>query len=399
MIERCVRRAGLSAALMGAFAFSGLSHADDLGAVRLFDQDYLLHRFDYNAAFAFPDARGTGQFCRLWSVSGATVEPDTGALILTSNAQQFAPPYSYKNYVIEVRLETSPEGVPTGLSYQRTLIAGDQSTMGYDLDPRGVTINTSEMGLSSGGNLVIGTGNNWLRSFERATGEPIIVPPAADNGFQVSRPNTSTEDVAYVPGRNAFYTLWRSPAAACTIFNRFGRTGPAFFVGHGRSQYGYPSAITFLDVWPHYPRLFDFQPTVLIATDSAGPSIEAYDVDSRFIAREPVSSRLAPSSTVLPLHNPSTELWISALAADPATGRIMVFNRGTSAGTTDVFVLTPIPTPCPADFNLDGFVDFFDYDEFNYAFEIGDPRADFNHDGFMDFFDWDEYQTIFEVGC
>jgi hypothetical protein len=157
--------------------------------------------------------------------------------------------------------------------------------------------------------------------------------------------------------------------------------------------------VTYLDVWPSYPRLFDFQPTLLVATDDGGPGLEAYGVDSTFIAREGLSAHLGPQVTVLPLHGSPTELWISAVAADPATGRIFIFNRGSQAGATDVFILQPIVTPCPADFNLDGFLDFFDYDEFTYAFEIGDPRSDFNHDGFQDFFDWDEFQTVFETGC
>jgi hypothetical protein len=50
----------------------------------------------------------------------------------------------------------------------------------------------------------------------------------------------------------------------------------------------------------------------------------------------------------------------------------------------------------PADFNLDGFVDFFDYDAFVAAFEAGDTDADFNQDCFLDFFDYDAYVAAFE---
>jgi hypothetical protein len=58
-----------------------------------------------------------------------------------------------------------------------------------------------------------------------------------------------------------------------------------------------------------------------------------------------------------------------------------------------------VATLCPADFNGDGFVDFFDYDSFVEAFEAGNPFADFNADGFIDFFDYDGYVEAFEVGC
>jgi hypothetical protein len=56
-------------------------------------------------------------------------------------------------------------------------------------------------------------------------------------------------------------------------------------------------------------------------------------------------------------------------------------------------------TLCFVDFNCDGFLDFFDYDEFVTAFETGDTRADFNGDGFLDFFDYDDFVGAFEAGC
>jgi hypothetical protein len=59
--------------------------------------------------------------------------------------------------------------------------------------------------------------------------------------------------------------------------------------------------------------------------------------------------------------------------------------------------------PCFADFNNDGFVDFFDYSDFVQCFEgSGCPRgrdADINGDGFVDFFDYGDYVDIFERGC
>jgi hypothetical protein len=55
---------------------------------------------------------------------------------------------------------------------------------------------------------------------------------------------------------------------------------------------------------------------------------------------------------------------------------------------------------CPADFNCDSFLDFFDYDEFVTAFETGGGLdADFNGDGFVDFFDYDDFVLAFETGC
>lgn len=58
-----------------------------------------------------------------------------------------------------------------------------------------------------------------------------------------------------------------------------------------------------------------------------------------------------------------------------------------------------IPAEPTADFNRDGFVDFFDYQAFVVAFETGAANADFNQDGFSDFFDYDAFAGAFETGC
>ena len=66
----------------------------------------------------------------------------------------------------------------------------------------------------------------------------------------------------------------------------------------------------------------------------------------------------------------------------------------------DITEFYAILATCPADFNLDGFVDGFDYDDFVAAFESGaDPElADFNSDGFVDGFDYDDFVAAFETG-
>jgi hypothetical protein len=61
------------------------------------------------------------------------------------------------------------------------------------------------------------------------------------------------------------------------------------------------------------------------------------------------------------------------------------------------------PPGCPADFNGDGFLDFFDYDDYVGCYETGvcppGRTADFNNDQFVDFFDYDEFVGAFETGC
>ena len=66
--------------------------------------------------------------------------------------------------------------------------------------------------------------------------------------------------------------------------------------------------------------------------------------------------------------------------------------------------MDPAEAPgCPADFNGDGFLDFFDYDDYVNCFETGTcppgKTADFNGDAFVDFFDYDDYVLAFETGC
>ncbi len=58
---------------------------------------------------------------------------------------------------------------------------------------------------------------------------------------------------------------------------------------------------------------------------------------------------------------------------------------------------------CSADYNSDGAVDFFDYDDFVSCFEgavcPAGATADFNGDDAVDFFDYDDFVVAFEAGC
>jgi hypothetical protein len=54
---------------------------------------------------------------------------------------------------------------------------------------------------------------------------------------------------------------------------------------------------------------------------------------------------------------------------------------------------------CPADFNQDNSVDFFDYLDFVQAFSDQDDAADFNGDNQVDFFDYLDFAEAFAAGC
>ena len=63
----------------------------------------------------------------------------------------------------------------------------------------------------------------------------------------------------------------------------------------------------------------------------------------------------------------------------------------------------PVNLGCAADWNADGFLDFFDYEEFVLCYEgvscADGITPDFNGDGFADFFDYDDFVGAFEIGC
>ena len=101
----------------------------------------------------------------------------------------------------------------------------------------------------------------------------------------------------------------------------------------------------------------------------------------------------------------TTRSYVSLALTAGQTVQIAVggyFSGVASKGTGTLHVVFE-GAACPADFNNDGFVDGFDYDDFVACFE-GDPcppgqDADFNGDGFPDGFDYDDFVLAFETGC
>ncbi|MBX3323347.1 MAG: hypothetical protein KF757_10185 [Phycisphaeraceae bacterium] len=71
----------------------------------------------------------------------------------------------------------------------------------------------------------------------------------------------------------------------------------------------------------------------------------------------------------------------------------------TSFGLNLVAIAEQPTTSCPADFNGDGLVDFFDVSAFLAAFSASQPSADLNDDGVHDFFDVQIFLGQFSAGC
>ncbi len=85
---------------------------------------------------------------------------------------------------------------------------------------------------------------------------------------------------------------------------------------------------------------------------------------------------------------------------DPSAGRLRGFTWGENIGWINLDHSTHfVGIECTADFNQDGFVDFFDYLDFVDAFSSELAAADFNQDNQIDFFDYLDFVDAFSIGC
>jgi hypothetical protein len=104
------------------------------------------------------------------------------------------------------------------------------------------------------------------------------------------------------------------------------------------------------------------------------------------------------------LVGPGTPGLVACYRLDEGEGVIAHDLKGSHDGNLLGAAAWVATTPCcPADFNADGFLDFFDYLDYVTCFEgSGCPSgtdADFNRDGFADFFDYMDFVAAFETGC
>jgi endonuclease/exonuclease/phosphatase family metal-dependent hydrolase len=191
---------------------------------------------------------------------------------------------------------------------------------------------------------------------------------------------------------------------------------------------------------PAYPPEMIGYPTVALATSTAS---DHKPVIADFILPPPVSppgafTLLSPADASVGLGLTPTLSWSSSSGAASYTVRIddnpsfsspfeqagiaatsfavpsgilaqcgtywwTVVATNTSGSTSASNGPDAFSTLIPADFNADGFADFFDYDDFVACYEgFGCPPgkdADFNGDGFADFFDYDDFVLAYEEGC
>jgi hypothetical protein len=155
------------------------------------------------------------------------------------------------------------------------------------------------------------------------------------------------------------------------------------------TAYASPTGASYL-LWQQYtgPVTQEIQATALDAFGNPAWSPAVLPVSTRFTAK----GRLSVAKSA------GREQLIGAWADGPAGDSDVLAQNVNLNGT-----IGPGGGGCPADFNRDGFVDFFDYSDFVACFEgagcTDGTSADFNRDGFVDFFDYNDFVVAFETGC
>ncbi|QOJ01584.1 MAG: hypothetical protein HRU70_14290 [Phycisphaeraceae bacterium] len=377
--------------------------ANDLANITLFGQDYRVQRFNYSTV-AWADPFAPGFDLNLIEVEGAHWLGNDRLLLSTDSGDNLL---SVKNWVIEVELTRDGSGEITGLRYVRTVVANDPNDPaygGFDLSPCGITVNTSNAGLAAGGDLIIGDSEaNGVRGYALLDGADL-------GGFSGGAANPSFDDCEYVPANDLLYTINEDDfrLVSFTTSGDFVTSTPipGLTALNPAARPGSPKGLVYLPDSPVVPAsIRRAGGTLLVTIDNGNPGLQAFDLDGNVLATEPLTNEpINGGSSLLDQGAGCTrQLRLESAAFDPATGTLFLVNEGNLLTCSGFFVLTPLGDGCPADFNGDGFLDFFDLDAFVACFEgegCPDGRdSDYNGDGFTDFFDLDAYIAEFEAGC
>lgn len=177
----------------------------------------------------------------------------------------------------------------------------------------------------------------------------------------------------------------------------FGPTGSGSFTGDGDAveRTGSPVSMTTIvtSSTPIREISFGFQ-YQLVAEGVLTVTFDGVEVFQSEQQQEPAGARF------------SGALWLNEDA--PAGTHTLVFTLEPGSGSPAEVRLFGLELGsyvdnCPADFDQDGAVDFFDYDAFVTCFEGGacpaGRTADFDGDGAVDFFDYDAFVRAFEEPC
>ncbi|MBK7876381.1 MAG: hypothetical protein IPJ77_11605 [Planctomycetes bacterium] len=318
-----------------------LAAAANAQQMTLFGRTYLVQRFDYTAEIRFqhPDPNLPGVQVGLNEVEGAAWL-GVGRFLLASSEMRDVG--SYENMVLEATLDVDPAGVVTGLSYVRTMLVNDAvpppTGLGdpFDLNPRGIAVNPTAFGPGAGGNAVVGDRTALL-----ARGLDVASGTLTGTNLAVNPPNNDLEDLLWVPDvtgtDGTLWTIDQSASMRVEVFTSAGAASFGFPVGRTRDPLltGEPKGLSWLgDGGTLPPALRGQGGVVLVALDDTGPALEAYRRDGAF---------LGLVSLVDPALDPGTggALQTESLCFDAATGRLFLWQQGTSGLDNFVYVLSP----------------------------------------------------------
>jgi VCBS repeat protein len=90
---------------------------------------------------------------------------------------------------------------------------------------------------------------------------------------------------------------------------------------------------------------------------------------------------------------------VDALDMNRDGGLDLIAGSASGSNQRDTRIFHSLPAPCPADFNLDRTLNFFDIELFIRLFTERRPIADFNNDSRYNFFDISAFLTAFNTDC
>lgn len=154
---------------------------------------------------------------------------------------------------------------------------------------------------------------------------------------------------------------------------------------------------------PFVPTSFRVNISALGATPAPGTGAMSYRINGGLLTTV-VLTQTQPNqyvATIPPLACNATITYF--IRARTTSNTTVVDPAGAPNVTYSAAVSNPCSFICPADFNVDGALDFFDYNDFVQCFEgtacPDGQTADFNNDSAIDFFDYDQFVAAFEAGC
>lgn len=238
----------------------------------------------------------------------------------------------------------------------------------------------------------------WTESFELATGWTyggIAGDTATAGRWERAIPQaTAAQPGADVtPGSGQYCAI--TDGRAGTGVGSFDIDGGTTTLLSPRFDARPPSGISASDVYLRYSRWYSNDQGSAPNADSMPVEISNND-GSTWVQLELVTQNanawVQKDWRISDFVTPTANMRLRFVARDLGSGSVVE----AAVDEVSVFVTS---CPCPADFNSDGTLDFFDYLDFVAAFSGNASNADFNADTVVDFFDYLDFVAAFSTGC